>query len=76
MSDNLGSAFNPKKQAFDAQSEEYLEKKAWTGKRKTCWQCQKEKHTFGGHQKIMPGFYKFVCRECLEANAQKKKDAA
>lgn len=72
MSDNLGGAFDPKKQAFSAQSEEYLVKKSWTGKNKTCWQCQKEKSPVGGHQKIIPGFYKFVCKDCCEINAQKK----
>lgn len=76
MSDNLGSAFNPKKQALGAQSEEYLAKKSWTSKKKTCWQCQKEKSPVGGHQKIIPGFYKFVCKDCCEQNLQKKKDAA
>lgn len=76
MSNNLGSAFNPKKQALGAQSEEYLAKKAWTSKKKTCWQCQKDKSTFGGHQKVASNFYKFVCKDCCEANLQKKKDAA
>jgi len=76
MSDNLGGAYNPKKQAISAQSEEYFVKKAWTGKKKTCWQCQKDKTTFGGRQKITSGFYKFVCKDCCEANLQKKKDAA
>lgn len=76
MSDNLGGAFNPKKLAIGAQTEELWVKKQWVGKKKTCWQCQKEKTTFGGHQKIIPGFYKFVCKDCLDANAQKKKDAA
>lgn len=75
MSDNLGSAFNPKKKAIGSRSDEYFVKKSWTGKKKTCWQCQKEKSNVGGHQVILPGFYKFVCKDCCDANTKKKMDA-
>jgi hypothetical protein len=72
MSDNLGTAFNPKNQALYSRSEEVREKKSWAGKAKTCWQCQKDKSPAGGHVKAMPGFYKFVCKDCCEANTKKR----
>jgi hypothetical protein len=72
MSDNLGTMFNPTSQAIHSRSEENRVKKSWAGKPKTCWQCQKDKSPLGGHIKAMPGFYKFVCKDCCEANAKKK----
>ncbi len=76
MSDNLGSAYNPKKLAVNSQTEELFVKRSWTGKKKTCWKCQKDKTTYGGHQKILAGFYKFVCKDCLDLKNQEKKDVA
>lgn len=74
MSDNLGSAFNPKKSAIFNLSSESSVKKSWTGKKKTCWQCQKDKSTVGGHIKAAANFFKFVCKDCCDANAKKKQD--
>lgn len=71
MSDNLGSAYDPKKNAVKGRSDEYFAKKTWTGKKKTCWQCQKEKSTVNGHIKIVPGLFKFVCKDCCEINKKK-----
>jgi hypothetical protein len=34
---------------------------------KLCWGCQCSKSTLGGKQTLLPGFYKFVCKECVEA---------
>lgn len=76
MSDNLGSAFNPKKQALSSQSDELIAKRAWTGKKKLCWKCQKEKTPFGGHQTITSGFYKFICKECCDAKKAKNESSS
>lgn len=66
MSDNLGSAFNPKKQALSSRAEELRIKKQWT-KKKICWKCQKDKHVVGGYLRIQPGLHKFICKQCCEA---------
>ena len=76
MSDNLGTAFNPKKNALFSRSSELAAKKTWTGKKKTCWQCQKDKSPVGGYIKAAPNFFKFICKDCCEINLQKKKDTA
>jgi hypothetical protein len=44
-------------------------------KKKLCWACQKEKHTKDGHVNIQPNFFKFVCKDCLDAKAAKKASA-
>jgi hypothetical protein len=41
---------------------------------KLCWDCQCSKSTAGGKIKLLPGFHKFVCKECVEA-AQIKRAA-
>lgn len=73
MSDNLGSAFDPKKQAFSSRSEELRIKRQWT-KKKTCWKCQKDKPVAGGSLTVRPNFFKFICKQCCEA--KKAKDEA
>ena len=45
---------------------------AMNRKRKTCWSCQQDKSTIGGHMKIVPGLMKFVCAECVAAKKEKK----
>jgi len=40
-----------------------------TNKWKTCWRCQKDKPTVGGHLDIRSGLHKFVCADCM---AEKK----
>jgi len=37
-----------------------------------CWACQKEKSTYGGKLTVLPGFHKFVCKDCCDASAAKK----
>ena len=71
MSDNLGSAYNPKKQALSSRSDELIATRAWTHKKKTCWKCQKEKSPIGGFTRILPGFFKFVCKDCCDAKKAK-----
>jgi len=73
VSDNLGSAYNPKKQALSSRSDELYVKRTWTGKKKTCWKCQKDKSPVGGHIRVFPGFFKFVCKDCLDAKKVKNE---
>ena len=40
---------------------------------KLCWACQKDKFPLGGHLSLQPGFFKFVCRDCV---ALKEKNNA
>jgi len=41
--------------------------KKMISKPKMCWKCQKEKDTKDGYLKILPGLYKFICKDCLDA---------
>ena len=41
-------------------------------KPKMCWACQKEKSIYGGKLTVLPGFHKFVCKDCCDASAAKK----
>jgi hypothetical protein len=41
-----------------------------------CWQCQKDKSRKGGYIKTYPGMCKFICADCLAANAARKEAAA
>ena len=75
MSDNLGGAYNPKKMALSSRSEELFVKKSWTGKKKTCWKCQKDKSTVGGFMRVAPNFFKFICKDCCDLKEQQNKDA-
>lgn len=38
-----------------------------------CWQCQKDKSRTGGYMKIQLGLCKFICADCLAANAARKE---
>jgi hypothetical protein len=52
----------------------YLEaRKGYAKHKQTCWQCQQDKHFKGGLIKTYPGLRKFVCADCLAANAVKKE---
>jgi hypothetical protein len=73
MSDNLNSAFDPKKMALSSKSEELFVKRSWTNKKKTCWKCQKEKQILGGHLKVAPNFFKFICKECCDLKKQQQE---
>lgn len=42
-------------------------------RRKLCWACQKDKTVLGGQQTLQPGFFKFVCKDCV---ARKEKNNA
>lgn len=75
MSDNLGGAYNPKKQALAAKSEELFVKRNWVNKKKLCWKCQKEKSMVGGFIRAAPGFFKFVCKECCDAKKAKDESS-
>lgn len=66
MSDNLGSAFDPKKVGLATKNLEYLTRKAMN-KIKLCWKCQKDKPVAGGYLRIQPGLHKFICKQCCEA---------
>lgn len=47
--------------------------KKWQNTRpRLCWSCQKEKQTTGGKIKTSPGFFKFVCKECIESKQKKE----
>ena len=46
-------------------------KQAMSGKRKTCWACQKNKFLKDGHLDIRPGLFKFVCADCIAAKKAK-----
>ena len=72
MSDNLGGAYNPKKLAINSRTEELFVKRAWTGKKKTCWKCQKDKSTRDGYLNIKPGLFKFICKDCLDLKSQQE----
>ena len=39
---------------------------------KMCWKCQKDKSTRGGYVKAQAGFFKFVCKDCMDANKPKE----
>jgi hypothetical protein len=55
----------------------YLEaRKEYAKHKQTCWQCQQDKHFKGGLIKTYPGLRKFVCADCLAANAARKEAAA
>ena len=52
----------------------HLDSKQYFAKHKQmCWQCQQDKHGKGGLIKTYPGLRKFVCADCLAANATKKQ---
>lgn len=52
----------------------YLEvRKEYAKHKQTCWQCQQDKHFKGGLIKTYPGLRKFVCADCLAANAARKE---
>jgi hypothetical protein len=52
----------------------YLEARKEYAKHKSlCWQCQKDKSRAGGRVKTYPGLCKFVCADCLAANAARKE---
>ena len=36
-------------------------------KPRMCWACQKEKSTYQGKLVILPGFHKFVCKDCIDS---------
>ena len=63
IADNL-SAVNPLLGAMQAQR----------GKKKMCWKCQKDKHTTGGRLLIKPGLMMFVCKDCEDAKAARRKE--
>lgn len=39
---------------------------------RTCWKCQKDKPILGGKQTLKPGFYMFVCKDCMDAKKLKE----
>jgi hypothetical protein len=39
---------------------------------KMCWKCQKDKSTRGGYVKAQVGFFKFVCKDCMDAKKLKE----
>ena len=41
-------------------------------KSKLCWGCQTNKKTTGGKITMLPGFFKFVCKECVTAARERK----
>lgn len=41
--------------------------------KQTCWQCQQDKSRAGGYIKTYPGLCKFICADCLAANAARKE---
>lgn len=52
----------------------YLDaRRAYAKHKSMCWQCQKDKSRAGGHTKTYPGLCKFICADCLAANAAKKQ---
>jgi len=34
--------------------------------KRLCIKCQTDQHTGGGKLKMLPGFFMFVCKSCLE----------
>lgn len=43
-------------------------------KKRMCWKCQKDKQTYGGHIKTFAGGpMKFICKDCMDAKANKNK---
>jgi hypothetical protein len=40
-----------------------------------CWQCQKDKHTKNGMQRLSGPNMIFVCEECVNLNKAKKEQA-
>jgi len=50
-------------------------KRAMAFAKKTCWKCQKDKSTLGGHIKTFKdGPMKFVCKDCLEAKLKDDRE--
>jgi hypothetical protein len=47
-------------------------KRAWYGKPKMCWKCQKDKSPFGGYLKAQAGLFKFICKDCMDAKKLKE----
>ena len=48
----------------------------WRSKHlRLCWQCQKDKHTKDGSQRLMGANMIFVCKECIDLNRAKKEQA-
>lgn len=52
------------------------DKYAKARKKKMCLRCQKEKNTKGGHISMKPGFFKFICADCVAEKARRDKDQA
>ena len=48
-------------------------RKEYAKHKQMCWQCQQDKYCKGGLIKTYPGLRKFVCADCLAANAAKKQ---
>jgi hypothetical protein len=51
------------------------EKKWRSNHFRLCWQCQKDKHTKDGTQRLMGASMVFVCKECVDLNKAKKEQA-
>jgi hypothetical protein len=41
--------------------------------KRLCWQCQQDRYTSGGTQRLSGPNMIFVCKECLESNKARKE---
>jgi len=57
--------------SFAKRDHEKWMRKQW----KMCWKCQKDKSPIGGYLRFMPGLYKFICKDCMDAKEKANGEA-
>lgn len=61
------STFSAVKQNIKAQAPMQDHKQARIKQPRCCWKCQKDKQILGGKVVIKPGFFMFICKDCMDA---------
>ena len=61
------STFNAVKQNIKAQAAMQANNKERIKQPRCCWKCQKDKQTIGGKLVMKPGFFMFICKDCMDA---------